>query len=398
MTERPLRVLCLDIEGGYGGSSRSLYESVRFIDRSKVDFEIWCRRTGPIQARYEAIGVVTQTWPSMPKVSALLRLSRNLFVHCAFLRDWFVAREFRHDLRETVNDRFDLVHFNHEALHMLARWLQPRVTVPFTMHIRTNLHDTPFARHQNRSIASTIDHLVFITENERATFERLAGGAANGTVIHNIASWPASGVAPHPNVPVDDRYKIASLSNFSWLRGVDRLVDVAEALANKGRRNVLFVVAGNMTLTRSLPGRLGAIARRGGGLADYVRDRRLDDMFLFLDHVDEPESVLLACDALAKPTRECNPWGRDIIEAMAAGKPVLTCGEYDKFVEDGVTGFLQPKFDAVTFARKVVALADDRSLSARLGAEGRKRAERHCGGADRSADLMAVWCAVAAKH
>ena len=30
---RPIRVLCLDIEGGYGGSSRSLYFSLQNMDR-----------------------------------------------------------------------------------------------------------------------------------------------------------------------------------------------------------------------------------------------------------------------------------------------------------------------------------------------------------------------------
>ena len=48
-----MRVLCLDIEGGYGGSSRSLYESIRHLPKG-VTCEVWCRRAGPIQAQYRA--------------------------------------------------------------------------------------------------------------------------------------------------------------------------------------------------------------------------------------------------------------------------------------------------------------------------------------------------------
>jgi len=38
----PLRVLCLDIEGGFSGFSRSLYESVRDRDKTQAAVEVWC--------------------------------------------------------------------------------------------------------------------------------------------------------------------------------------------------------------------------------------------------------------------------------------------------------------------------------------------------------------------
>ena len=72
-----LRVLCLDIEGGYGGSSRSLFESIRHLDRDRVSPEVWCGREGPIQVRYRALDVPCRT-VSWPRYSALPRLSRNL--------------------------------------------------------------------------------------------------------------------------------------------------------------------------------------------------------------------------------------------------------------------------------------------------------------------------------
>jgi hypothetical protein len=31
-----IRILCLDIEGGHGGSSRSMYQSLRYLERSPV--------------------------------------------------------------------------------------------------------------------------------------------------------------------------------------------------------------------------------------------------------------------------------------------------------------------------------------------------------------------------
>jgi glycosyltransferase involved in cell wall biosynthesis len=261
------------------------------------------------------------------------------------------------------------------------------------MHIRTNLVDTPVARFQTRAISNATDHLVFITENEEATFRRLGGRPRAASVIYNVVDVPAAPPERHPAVPQDTRFKIACLSNYSYARGLDRLVDVAEILTARGRP-VLFVMAGTMSLTGSMPGLLGAIGRKGGGLADYVAARGQADSFLFLGHVAEPESVLAACDALAKPTRENNPWGRDTLEALALGKPVFTCGHYDRFVEDGVTGVLQPSFDADRLATAITALDDDRGRVRLLGEVGRARVRELCDGTARARDLLSVWQSV----
>jgi glycosyltransferase involved in cell wall biosynthesis len=390
----PLRVLCLDIEGGHGGSSRSLLESLRNIDRDRIEPEVWCRRSGNIEDDYQATGISCRVEAQLPKVSSLPRFSRNLIVYAKWLNDYRRARASLLSLAHEIDQRFDLVHFNHEGFWLLARWLRPRVSLPFTMHLRTNLVDTVFARCQERTIGRTMDHLVFITDNERRSFENL-GGRCGGTVIFNAAPPPGEDIALHPAMPRDNSFKIASLSNFGWNRGTDQLVPIAEALARRGRRDVLFVVAGDMQLSRSLPGDLGVIGRRGGTLADYARQRKVGDMFLFLGHVDCPETVLAASDALIKPTREANPWGRDIIEALAAAKPVLTVGSWDTFVSTDETGVLQEQFDAEEMATHITRMADNRADSAAMGAAGRDRLACLCNGRDRADDLADVWCQAA---
>ena len=130
---------------------------------------------------------------------------------------------------------------------------------------------------------------------------------------------------------------MACLSNFLWERGLDRLIAIAQSLQTRGRKDIRFVVAGDMTLPKYLAGKLGDIGRQGGSLADYAKFQGVADMFLFLGHVPDPERVLAAAGLLIKPTRESNPWGRDFIEALAAGKPVASFGTYSKFVEDGKT-------------------------------------------------------------
>jgi glycosyltransferase involved in cell wall biosynthesis len=389
----PLRVLCLDIEGGYGGSSRSLYHLLKHVDRSRVAPEVWCRRAGPIVPLYEAIGIQVRIEPSLPKVSSLPRFSRNIWALAQYLVAFARARPLRRRLAAEINDRFDVVHFNHEAFCHLAAWLRPRVKAAFVMHNRTLLKDSWFARRQARLLTVINDINVFITERERDNIRRLAGWDG-GTVIHNVVDTPKERPQPHPVVPPDSRFTIACLSSYSWMRGLDRLVDVALALRVMGRDDVRFVVAGNCRLIGSLPGLLGEVAARGGSLADYAVARGVADRFVFLGHVSEPERVLSASHALAKPSREDNPWGRDILEALAMGLPVLACGTYDHFVKPGVSGYLYPhddNFDPVAMAADIVGLAAEPLRRLNMSAAAVDCVRSKCDGRSRAADLAVAW-------
>lgn len=386
---RPLRVLCLDIEGGHGGSSRSLYYLLKYVDRSRIEPQVWCRRGGMVEQWYAGLEIPCRVCPDMPKVSSLPKWSRNVYVFSRAVLDFLQAQRFCKAFLAEAG-RTDLVHFNHEALFLLARWLSRRSSVVRTMHIRTNLWNTAFARWQTRVISSCCHRLVFITENEVQT-HRALGGSESGEVIFNVAEVPDPAPSPHPSVASLDGFKLACLSNFAWNRGVDRLVDVALALRRMGNHNVRFVVAGDMTLTRSLPGRLGKIARRGGTLKDYAEAMGVADMFLFMGYVSRPESVLAACSALVKPTRDYNPWGRDILEALAMGRPVISVGTYDRFVEHGRTGLLFAGYDADEFAHGIVYLAENPAEVSEMGKEAIRRINSLCNGPSRAGDLVSFW-------
>ena len=107
--------------------------------------------------------------------------------------------------------------------------------------------------------------------------------------------------------------------------------------------------------------------------------------------------MLVACDALIKPTREANPWGRDILEGMAAGKPVISLGTYNRFVEHEVTGVLHPEYRVDALADAILGLQDDRTLLERLGNAARERVAALCRPEARAADLKAVWLETARR-
>ena len=389
MALSPLRVLCLDIEGGHGGSSRSLFHVLRHMDRSQIQLEVWCKRKGAIQTWYSDIEIPCRVEPDMPKVSALPRFSRNLYAQAKYRLDFLRSGSFRAKLVAAAS-HFDVIHANHEALSHLMFWLRPRIKAAIVIHNRTMLHKSLFACRQIAQMNHAADRLVFITENERDNV-RKRGGSTEGIVIYNVVAPPTPFPAHDPQVSVDFRLNVASLSNYSYLRGTDRLVDIALALQKQSQHNIRFVVAGDMKLSRSLPGELGRIGAGGRTLVDYVLAKGVGDYFQFLGYVQEPERVLACCHVLIKPTRENNPWGRDILEAMAMGLPTLSFGTYDRFIKHNQTGYLLPEFNPIETARLLSLLASNRPLREEMGRQAQKHVALLCNGSDRAEDLKNIW-------
>ena len=67
-----------------------------------------------------------------------------------------------------------------------------------------------------------------------------------------------------------------------------------------------------------------------------------------------------------------------VIESMAAGVPVVAtdCGSLRDLVAEGEQGYLVPVGDSHALADRLRRLAEDPELGARLGRNGRNRAER----------------------
>jgi len=386
-----LKILCIDIEGGHGGSSRSLYESVKYISKSKVKIEVWCKCYGNIQEKYRLINIPTKVYNDIPKVTSVKLFSRNLLMILDFfILKWPKSKKFRKNLLE-ASYKFDVIHFNHESLYWLARWICKNTDIIVTMHKRTILSDTVFSRMQVGVIQKYVSNLVYITENEKDNFIKLGGKKKFGKVINNIVSVEKTKSKPYKKILTKKGFKLCTLANYSYNRGIDRLIDIAKELKKLGHTDIVFVVAGDMSLPRSLPGHLGEISRNNGDLPDYAILKGVIDMFLFLGHVSKPERVLLGCDVLIRPSRENNPWGRDVLEALSYGIPVISFGNYSRFVENSITGIVLSDFDPKVVALKIIELINDKEKTKIMGLKGRKRVGSLCNPVDRSNDLVSLW-------
>jgi glycosyltransferase involved in cell wall biosynthesis len=86
--------------------------------------------------------------------------------------------------------------------------------------------------------------------------------------------------------------------------------------------------------------------------------------------------LLAAADVLTQPTATAEPFGRTIVEGMAAGIPVVATaagGPLD-IVDDGKTGLLAPPGEAAPLADAVIRLLSDKDLARQIASNARAAA------------------------
>lgn len=120
----------------------------------------------------------------------------------------------------------------------------------------------------------------------------------------------------------------------------------------------------------------------GGGSPDYVRQIRelgkelgVDDRAYFLGWRSDVISILKELDVLVLASEQ-EPFGRVIIEAMAAGKPVVAtaCGGPKEIIIHGETGLIVPIGDGGSMAKAILKIIVE-DLGKSFGESGKRRVE-----------------------
>ena len=108
---------------------------------------------------------------------------------------------------------------------------------------------------------------------------------------------------------------------------------------------------------------------------------------------EEMAAAYGASDAVIVPSVYLDPFPTIVLEAMAAGTPVVasTFGGAQEAVVDGETGYVVDPRDTEEFAGKVLSLLKNPELAARMGMAGIQRVEKKFTAARMAADYAALY-------
>lgn len=248
---------------------------------------------------------------------------------------------------------------------------------PYIWHVR----DIVDAGHRLERFALRLRPAVWIA-NSHAVASRLVRHDCASTrvvVVHNGVDVNLF----HPGVPTESFRRELAVDDSALLVGaIGRLVPwkALETLLEAAARLRAVVPAAEYLVVgdavTDAANRADAVRYREALLA--LRDRLgLGDRVRFLGARADIPRVLAGLDVLVHTAID-EPFGRVLIEAMAAGKAVVATrgGGVTEIVEDGVTGYLVSPRDAAAVADRVALLAD-RERRCAMGRAGRERVLAH---------------------
>ena len=110
-------------------------------------------------------------------------------------------------------------------------------------------------------------------------------------------------------------------------------------------------------------------------LEDVAERLGILDNVHFAGEAEDIRVPLALMDVFVFPSRWPEAFGLTLVEAMAAGKPVVATriGAVPEIIREGIDGFLVPPEDIEALAKKAVQLFSDQPLAGKLAAQARAR-------------------------
>ncbi|MCU1280709.1 MAG: hypothetical protein JWM53_4255 [bacterium] len=201
----------------------------------------------------------------------------------------------------------------------------------------------------SRFVADSIQRTEFVQPDRLVVLE-------HGIDVERFAA--ASRTELRVELNARDRPIVACISRMNEEKGVDVLI---RAHVRVGRE-ALLAIAGD-----------GPDTDRCRALAAELH---IEQRVRFLGLRSDVPRILAGADLAVVPSRAPEAFGLSVVEAMAAGRPVVVtdAGAMPEIVDHGRCGVVVPQGDHVAMAEAIGRLIDEPMLAALIGEAGRRRA------------------------
>lgn len=355
--ERPLRVVFCHYAADFGGGSdRSLFDIATHLPGDRFSVAMILKTGDPLADEYRQRGIDVVELPLQSPRGNLRRYALGFLP--SLLRVRAAIRRLGADVVH-VNTLYNIV--GAVAARLAGR--------PLVWHVREILPESKAVQlflWLQRLLAA---RAVAISNAVAATM-RVGPGRLrviyNGIDLSEYADLPnpaearrALGIERHQPV-------VSTIGRIEPWKGQRVLVDAAPRIINTHPSARILVVGAPALKKPDYYANLLARCKETG----------IEDFITFTGPRCDIPAVLAASDVLVLPTVTPEPFGRTVVEAMAARCPVVAtaAGGPLETVVDGETGLLVPPDDPEALAEAVLALLDNPARARSMGEKGRQRA------------------------
>jgi glycosyltransferase involved in cell wall biosynthesis len=370
------RILYVELPGVVGGTVTGLYELVRHLDPSRYEpIVLFHKANHPFRHRFEEIGVKVldlgepQDESRSPKGNAIAKLQHRIS------RGYWAASLVARAVRVIQREKIDLVHHNDnlpkDRYTVMAAKL---ANVRQICHIRTLKGLSSF----DRKLAGVVDQFIYMSKAIEQVYRDAGISASQGQVVYD-------GFTPTVYDAIDPN-EIASLRTEFGVTDDDWLISNVGRLDNwKGQDYFLEAIAEVVKIHPNVKALLvGAPESTPWNQAYYqklkqmVVDLDLSKQVIFTGYRSDIPRILAASDIMVHSSSLPEPFGRVVVEGMLARCPVIATGAGGvlDIIDEKETGLLVPPKDAMSMAKAMLWILQDREQAKFMGQRARQRAEQ----------------------
>jgi glycosyltransferase involved in cell wall biosynthesis len=327
-----INILHLDTEGGWGGSSISLFKIIKNLDKKNFKSHVICRKKGPIINKYKKKNIWVEQVNNLYSYSAKPLINNFKLFLTTITEIIFFFNGLSKVLEIIKYKKINLIHLNFEGFFLIGFFLKILTKIPIVMHYRSTI---PYNSLIHKLISYFIvthvaNYVVFISKTEKRKFFKLYPKLKKikSEVIYNISDCKPS------NINLNKKNKdLVYIGNLSYFKGVDRLIDLAEYLEKK-----------QLKLKIKIYGETRGEFKFIKIFMNKIEKLKLKNLKL-MGRTNFAERVIKNSFALLRPSRWNDPWGRDILDAFNSGIPCISTGCKNDIIVNNKNGFYVKKFN-----------------------------------------------------
>ncbi len=402
----PRRVLFVDLAPTPAGSIASLRYLVRDVDRTRYQPLVLLSSANRAVAWFEQMDVPLWTIPSRQgqgvslgsgvdalrrgKVGAWVRSRPQLagIWHTVGALErwrrklWPEAQRIRQVIGDT---RPDIIHLNAELVVN-----RPGVLAAYQEHVPAIIHVRGWESWDlwDRLLSRTVRRYVCISQAVARPLVEMGVPPSKIKVIYNGVDVDDVPIQPRPEL-----YEELGLSAKAPVVGI-----VGRLVGWKGHPVFLRAFA---RVAQDIPHVQGLVVgaveitdpQYLDKLLDLTRELGVEKQVRFVGHRDDVLDIYPLLDVLVHASVRDEPFGRVIIEGMAAARPVVATrgGGTPEIVREGETGFLVPQGDPEAMADAILYLLHHPQEARRMGQTARADVARRFRSDEAARALMAVY-------
>lgn len=363
------KVLFISHDSGRTGAPLMLLNLLKWLkENTNLSFEILLRGPGTLQGEFAAIAPTVLYLKDKSSEDFIARICRKLV-----LNNNSEVRHHQKLLNHFQNSDINLIYSNTitngDILETLA---------PLGCSVITHIHELNYWIEQTgkknlEQVLKFSSRYIAASDAVKTNLvDRYAFKAEKIEVVHSFIQ--AQGVKANPEgirsklgIP-EEAFIVLGSGHETWRKGKDLFVLLAAQMQkNHPEIQSYFLWVGGWQKEED-----------GRNILHDVQHLGLTDRVHFTGEVSNPLNYFAAGDAFAMVSRE-DPFPLVSLEAASLEKPVLCfadSGGMPGFVEEDA-GFIVPYLDLDAMAEKIVILATDKVVRARLGKRAAEKVQNH---------------------